>query len=186
MNIGDIYNSIGQVAQKATGSLSSMLASKPITYERPQEPKPVIPTKYVLKDRGAEVSDEDLQKIRPLIYGEVSNRDYNKKAMEADIIFNTALNRQREYNARGKNLSVSDIVAMPNQYQAYGGNQYNTYYNPKNPIDLAKKKEVDTIVDNIADRVKKGQYADNTQGAHYYIHHPDGRIEYDNIKKLFK
>ena len=75
---------------------------------------------------------------------------------------------------------------MPNQYQAYGGQQYKNYYNPTNELEKRKKQEIDAIVDQIAQQILSGTYDDNTAGAYYYIHHPDGRIEYDNTRKLFK
>lgn len=189
MKISNIYNNVIGGVGKLSGSIADYFSGK-TTYERPRETEnkiaPKQPQKYSLPDRDAYITDSDIEKMRPLIYGEVSNRDYDKKALEADVIFNTAINRQREYGGRGKELSIADIVAMPNQYQAYGGNQYNTYFNPQNPIDMAKKKEVDAIVDRIAEKIRKGEYVDNTEGAFYYIHEDDGKIKYDNLKKLFK
>jgi hypothetical protein len=190
--LSELYNKIGGAAQKITEPLSNVFRSKPIVYDREEYLKsqgvkaPVAPVKYSLKDREAEFDDNDFEKIRPLLYGEIGNRDFSKKAMEADVIFNTAINRQREYRKKGKNMTIADIVAMPNQYQAYGGDQYKNYYNPKNPLEVAKKKEIDSIVDAIAEKIKKGQYVDNTEGAFYYVHEDDGRIKYDNLKKLYK
>jgi len=200
MGISSIYNSIKGGINKAGNSLSSMFESKPTTiYRRPEQgnlqasvqeamsqPQQAPVQQLKIPNRDFQVTDDDIQKMRPLIYGEVSNRDYGKKQMEADVIFNTALNRQLEYRKYNQDRSISDIVAMPNQYQAYGGDQYQTYYNPKNPVDVAKKKEVDAIVDAIAEKIRKGEYVDNTEGAFYYIHEDDGKIKYDNIKKLFK
>ncbi len=202
MSIKDIYKKIGGATQKLTGKLSDVFSDRAY-YERGPDgnlnqvekfsaQKPIVPQvpvqerKYQLADRGAEISDSDIQKMRPLIYGEVSNRDYAKKALEADVIMNTAINRQREYRKRGKNMSIADIVSMPNQYQAFGGDQYNRYHNPTNALELAKKKEVDAIVDMIAEKIKKGEYVDSTEGAFYYVHEKDGKVKYDNIKKLFK
>jgi len=194
MSIRNLYNSTKDTVSNVTGKLSDYFSGR-TTYDNinPQpaavSQAPIVkqdtPRRYELPDRGVQMSDEDFEKMRPLIYGEVSNRPYEKKALEADVIFNTALNRQPEYRAHGQDKSIADIVAMPNQYQAYNGSQYETYYNPQNPVDVAKKKEVDAIVDAIAEKIKKGEYVDNTEGAFYYVHEPDSTIKYDNLRKLF-
>lgn len=147
-------------------------------------PAPVVPT-YHIPDRGVKITEDDLTAIRPLIYGEISNRTPDKQALEADVIFNTALNRQKEYARKGQNKTLSEVIAMPNQYQAYGGKQYQNYSNPPDVLSAAKKKQVDSIVDNIRERIKNGEFVDNTEGAYYYIHEKDGKIKYDNLKKLF-
>lgn len=175
MNIQDFFNSQNNKMRTTTSSLSNL-------YTPPEEP---VRVSYNLKDREATVTDEDIQNLRPLIYGEISNRDYSKKQLEADVITNTALNRQREYARKGQKKTISDVLSMPNQYQAYQGQQYNNYFNPVLPGDIAKKREVDMIVDAIADKIKRGEYVDNTEGAYYYIHEKDGKIKYDNLKKLF-
>jgi hypothetical protein len=198
MKISNLYNNIvggvgklsGSIADYFSGKKTYNMASTNMAQPAPAA-EPTPPQKYTLPDRGAEISESDFEKMRPLIYGEVSNRDFDKKALEADVIFNTALNRQREYEThpfsgyKGTKLPLSEIIAMPNQYQAYGGSQYETYYNPQNPIDVAKKKEVDAIVDRIAEKIRNGEYVDNTEGAFYYVHEDDNTIKYDNLRKLF-
>lgn len=143
------------------------------------------PAQYNLKDRGVQISDADINSFRPLLYGEISNRAPDKQALESNVIFNTALNRVKAYNERGQKKTLSDVLAMPNQYQAYGGKEYNIYNNPDNALSLAKKKQVDALVDSLREQVRTGKYADNTEGSYYYVHNPDGSITYDNIKPLF-
>lgn len=195
--LSKLYNSAKKGASKVTGKLSDFFSST-TTYERPPDPvqqAPIAPTasgRHELPSRGASFTEEDFEMMKPLVYGEVSNRGLEKRQMEADVIFNTAINRQKEYENhpysqyKGSKLPISEIVAMPNQYQAYGGDQYQNYYNPQNPVDVAKKKEVDMIVDMIADKIRRGEYVDNTEGAFYYIHEDDGKIKYDNLRKLYK
>jgi len=189
MGLRDIYNSIGKGVSKVGGSLSGLFGSDTVNYQKPYaEPiGPVQPIKniYDLKDRGVKITEDDIEAFRPLLYGEVSNRNPDKKQLEADVIFNTALNRQREYASRGQNKTLSEILAMPNQYQAYNGEQYKEYANPTLPMSIEKKKQVDAIVDDIKARVKSGEFKDNTEGAYYYIHNSDGSITYDNLKELF-
>jgi len=172
-----------------TGPLSGMFQPKPYVAEAMKQPAAVAmaaPGRYNLKDRGVDITDDDLKAMRPLIYGEISNRNRAKKELEANVILNTTLNRARAYKERGMNKSLAEIVAMPNQYQAYGGKQYQAYHNPPDPVALAKKQEVDAILDAISEQIRSGNYQDNTQGAYYYIHNPDESITYDNKRKLFR
>ncbi len=178
MGIQDLFRPTVNTA-KPNGSLSQVLG--------PVAPTPVQPpAQYNLKDRGVSVSDADLNAIRPLIYGEISNRAPDKQALETNVILNTALNRVKEYNARGQNKTLADVIAMPKQYQAYGGNQYQQYSAPPDAVAMAKKKQVDTIMDGISKQIQSGKYPDNTQGAFYYVHDPKtGKITYDNTRPLF-
>lgn len=196
MKIKDIYNSIGERVGNLGDSLSNVFSSKTTynanDYKKNQQPTgqmaPQViqtPQTYNLKNRGVTVTDDDIESFRPLLYGEVSNRNPDKKQLEADVIFNTALNRQREYASLGQNKTLSEILSMPNQYQAYNGEQYKEYANPILPMSIEKKKEIDAIVDDIKARVKSGEFEDNTEGAYYYIHNSDGSITYDNLKELF-
>lgn len=178
MPISDLYNSqFNNQVKTSTPAISSLYTPAPQV--------PVAPVSYHLPNRGATLTDADIEAFRPLLYGEVSNRNYDKKRLEGDVIFNTALNRQKEYARYGQNKTIAEILAMPNQYQAYGGPQYKEYASSTNPISAAKKKEVDAIVDEIKKKVQGGDFKDNTQGAYYYIHNPDTSITYDNAKPLF-
>ncbi len=144
-----------------------------------------IPAQYNLKDRGIQISDDDINAFRPLLYGEVSNRTPDKQALEAHVIFNTALNRIKAYAEKGQKKSLADVISMPNQYQAYGGKQYQAYSNPADAPSLSKRKQVDAIMDAIHKQIQSGNYPDNTEGSYYYIHQPTGQITYDNKKPLF-
>lgn len=136
--------------------------------------------------RGASVSKEDFDSyFRPTFFGEVSNRTTEKKRLEADVILNTMLNRVSAHKERGKEKSLRDIISEPNQYQAYGGSQYALYKNATSTLDLEKKKEIDSIADSMWKEMSEGKYADNTNGAHYYIHNKDGSITYDDKRPLF-
>ena len=171
--LSDILNQIPTKEMGVTTPIS-------ILYTPPK--KEVV---YQLPTRGARITDSDIEAFKPLLYGEISNRDFTKKQLEGDVIFNTVLNRQKEYAKKGQYRTISEILAMPNQYKAYGGLQYTNYFNPPDPLALAKKQQVDMIVDRIRDKIKKGDFVDNTEGAYYYMHEKDGKIKYDNLKKLF-
>lgn len=179
MALKDIFGSVAKTAGKIKGSLSQQFG--PVNYVSAKE----VP-QYHLADRGVSVTDDDIQNLRPLIYGEVSNRTPDKQALEANVIVNTALNRVKEYGGKGQKKTLSDVIAMPNQYQAYKGKQYNEYLNPSDPVALAKKKQIDAILDSIHEQIKTGKYDDNTAGAYYYVHDPKtGVITYDNQRPLF-
>jgi hypothetical protein len=184
MALKDMFNSVSNKVGSVGKSLSDLFSSTQ-TYANASSAFTPVPIKYSLKDRGVDITDDDLKALRPIIYGEVSNRTPDKQTLEANVITNTALNRLREYNARGQKKNLADVLSMPNQYQAYGGQQYNMYANPTDEVALAKKKQIDAIMDMITQQIKSGQYADNTEGSYYYVHEPDGRIRYDNKKKLF-
>jgi hypothetical protein len=186
MNIGDFLNN--PINMEARTSTPSMLESynKPTMFPIKASPKPAAaPAQYKIKDRGVSVTDKDMDAIRPLIYGEVSNRTPDKQTLEANVIFNTALNRMKEYQRKGQNKSLEEVISMPKQYQAYGGPQYQEYHAPSNPVSSAKRQQIDAIIDGIKEKVKKGEHVDNTEGAYYYIHEKDGKIRYDNKRKLF-
>lgn len=181
--INELFKQIGASVNNTGGSLSKFFSPSPVI--APQKVSAQGPQTYQLKDRGATITDSDIDAFRPLFYGEVSNRNFDKKMLEADVIFNTVLNRQKEYARKGQNKTISEILSMPNQYQAYGGPQYLEYQNPVLPFSVAKKKEVDKIVDSIKEKVKSGNYKDITQGSYYYTHKPNKSITYDNVKPLF-
>ncbi len=183
MGILDFLSSKTTYVKQPEKAISSFLPKANAQTVKPQVP---VPGQYNLKNRGVAISDSDIEAFKPLLYGEVSNRAPDKQALEANVILNTALNRVKAYGERGQKKTLSDVLAMPNQYQAYGGPQYKMYANPTDPVALAKKKQIDDIVNGIHAQVKAGQYDDNTEGAYYYVHDPKtGAITYDNIRPLF-
>ncbi len=178
MAISDFLNPIKTV-QKLSGKISDYFG--PTVYKAETMPAtPVLAptqTMYSLPNRGGiQLSDSDIDAMRPLIYGEISNRARDKQELESHVIFNTVLNRMKEYATHGQKRTLSDVVAMPNQYQAYGGEQYRAYSNPPDVIAKKKKQQVDEIVDMIREQIRNGEYIDNTGGAFYYIHNPDQTI----------
>lgn len=144
------------------------------------------PVMYDVADRGVKLSDKDVSALRPILYGEVGNRDFEKKNLESRVIVNTAINRMKEYASRGQQKTLAEVLAMPNQYQAFGGQQYKNYSAPPDDVAVQKKQDIDKIVDTILEDIKAGRFSDNTQGAFYYQHTPEGKIYYDNTRQLFK
>ncbi len=149
---------------------------------------PTVPQDEVVNTRGLSLKRSEFDSVfKPIYFGEVSNRDEDKKDLEGRVILNTALNRMGEYKTRGSEKSLSDVMTAPNQYQAYQGKQYQNYTTSTlDELGMKKKQQVDSIADKYWNELKSGSFEDNTQGAAFYIHNPDGSITYDNNRKLFK
>ena len=182
MGISDLYKTVNNGASNVVKPLTTFFQPPKV-----QATAVPTPTQYNLKDRGVQISEADLNAFRPLLYGEVSNRTPDKQLLEANVILNTAINRVKGHSERGKNLSVSQVISDPTQYQAYGGTQYKNYSNPVDAPSIAKKQQVDAIVNSLREQIRNGTFQDNTQGAYYYSHAPDksGKIYYDNTRPLY-
>lgn len=138
---------------------------------------------YKLADRGVEFDDDDVAELRNVLYSEISNRDPEKQKMESRVILNTALNRMGQYRDRGRELTLGDVLREPNQYQGYMPDNEKSQYNVARSGKGDKKKLA--AIDEVIQEVISGKLEDTTNGAVYYIHHPDGRIEFDDKKPLF-
>lgn len=145
----------------------------PTTYTAPVATS--TPT-YKIPDRGVELTDKDISELRNVLFGEVSNRDPERQAFEARIITNTALNRIPQYAEKKKNMNLASVLAQPNQYQAYGGKEYNRLIKnattTANPMDQQKLKAIDDVISEL----KSGNFQDTTDGKVFYVHDPQGRI----------
>lgn len=164
--LGDMAGGVGE-------KLNSLFASKVSAKSQPASVASALP--------------DQQDEAYPVVFGELSNRPMEKKELEARVIFTTAVNRQREYGAKGMKKSLNDVLSMENQYQAYGGPQYQVYKKGvTNAPDIKKKKEVDAIVDKILAEIKAGTFKPLSDKAYYYAHGADGSIEYDDTRPLFK
>jgi hypothetical protein len=159
------------------------MGGEPIVYKK-QSPKHIL---Y----KGTIIKPEEIDNIvKPVLFGEISNRDSEHQKMEAKVILSTALNRLSAHKKRGTDKTLSDVFTEPNQYQAYQPDrkesQYSQYSNPQ--LDTAgvdKKSKIDSFVDTLSEDLRKGTFKDATGGAYYYKHKEDGSIEFDNKKPLF-
>lgn len=125
--------------------------------------------------RGATLSDEDLNTLKHVLFGEISNRATDRQQLEARTIVNTALNRIPQYAANGRQMSLSQVLSEPKQYQAYGGTEYQRIKTGQlKPTDDQKVKAIDSVLGEL----KTGKFDDNTGGAVFYSHDPQGRIKY--------
>jgi len=182
-SLSDLFNKTSGTVSNIGKSLGSFFAPRTVadvTFPNKQSGS------YNIKNRGVTLTDQDLENLKPLLFSETSDRDISKKNLESEVIINTAINRAKTYSEKwGRPVSVSEVLAMPNQYQGYGSAQYKMYSNPTDYPSQQKKKEIDSIVDSFKEKAKTGSYEDITGGAHYYVHNPDKTITYDNTKKLF-
>lgn len=150
------------------------LSSKPIKYERPPTYGPTAPKTYYVPDRGVSVREDTINNlVKPILFGEMSNRELPKQIEEGKTIINTAINRVSQYGERGKDMNLAGVLSAPNQYQAYGGKEYERYLQGSTtPVDAQKMKAVDEIVAQL----KAGKLKDNTGNRVFYIHTDDGNI----------
>ncbi len=133
--------------------------------------------------RGVPITPQDLSELRNTLFAEISNRDSQKQGLEARTIINTALNRVAQYAKKGKNLSLAEVLKQPNQYQGSGSKEYNRIKNGLlMPTDQQKVQAIDEALRELAG----GRFTDNTSGAVYYQHAPDGSIHYDDSKTLYQ
>lgn len=162
------------------------------TYSRtPGEPEVKTYSKNkseVASVRDVNISRKDFDEIfRPVAFGEISNRGSDKKDLEARVILNTALNRMVEHKGRGTEKTLADILSEPNQYQAFGSDQFKAYSSEDlDEPTKQKKTEIDSILDNLWGELSQGKFEDNTENSVFYIHNDDGTITYDNTRRLFK
>ncbi len=109
--------------------------------------------------------------VKAVLFGEISNRDPKKQALEAQTILNTINNRMKD--REWKNMSPYQVVSQKNQYQAYGGKEYQRYLSGSTtPSDLAKMNAIEKAYEQF----KKGTLANNIGDYKFYHHNPDGSI----------
>lgn len=152
--------------------------SRSFNYKKPED----APMKFPIKDRNLEVTDEDLEEARKILFSEVSNRSPERQAFEARIIANTALNRMAQYAERGTPKTLSEVLREPNQYQGLGTPQYELAASGN--MDYPSKKKME-VIEAIIEEIKNKGLEDNTDGSVFYIHEPDGAIKLKE-GKLFK
>lgn len=157
------------------------LFSAKSTYTSPTQTPPEETGTY----NGQTITKSDFDNIRPILFGEISNRAPDKQGLEGNVIASTALNRVVANNQRGNNLSLGNVLSQPNQYQSYNSPQYKLYGNATTTLDLAKKTQVDSIADNMWNQIKSGTFKDITNNAYYYQHDKSGAIQFDSKKPLF-
>lgn len=122
------------------------------------------PESVNFKIRGHDISDKDINLLKGVVFGELSNK---KQPEEVRTIVNTALNRIDEHNARGKNFSLGDTLRQKNAYQAYGGKEYKKYIEGRlNYLDTKKAN----LVNNVINDIINNDIVDNTGGRVFYIH----------------
>jgi len=151
----------------------------PVKYNREEYLKqnPVLgpkapPTINVL-DRDVKIREATIQnELRPILFGEVSNRSPEQQEYEARVITNTAINRVPQYKGHG-DLNFAGVLTAKNQYQAYKGKEYNRYKSGDiRYTDQQKLKAIDKVIAEL----KAGTLKDNTNNSVFYEHTPDREI----------
>ncbi len=134
-------------------------------------------------DRNVKLTDDDLQELRNVLYAEISNRDPEKQKLESRVIVNTALNRIKQYGAKGRQLALAQVLREPNQYQGYAPDKPDSQYNVVKSGKGNTKKLA--AIDAVLEELKGGAFKDETNGAVFYFHKPDGSIQYDDKRPLY-
>lgn len=132
--------------------------------------------------RNNKITEADLNEAKAVLFGEISNRSSEKQKLEAQTILNTAFNRMDEYSKRGTPKSLTEVLQMPNQYQAYGGKEYNRYKSGQTK-DTDKQK-LDAIEETLK-QIRDLSFQNNIGESVFYTHKPGGRIIATN-DKLYK
>ncbi len=147
-----------------------------------QPTQPLLPKTPSFKIRDNVLDINDLEEAKAILFGEVSNRPLNKQILEAQTILNTALNRMEEYRRLGKPKTLTEVLQMRNQYQAFKGKEYNKFKEGKtNELDQRKLEAIEKVTEEL----KSGMLENNIPGYFFYSHRPDGSIM--AVKKpLFK
>jgi hypothetical protein len=112
--------------------------------------------------------DEEREVTLGTLFGEVSNRESEKQMIEARTILNIAKNR-----AMKNKTTIIDELKKPNQFQAYGGKEYNRYISKR--TRATDKQKIEAITKALQE-LEEGTLEDNTGGSLYYIHKDDGSI----------
>lgn len=157
--------------------------SDPLYYKRPEPFE--NGSSINLKDRNVSITKRDMEAAKPIIFAEVSNRSPDKQMLETKTILNTAINRMQQYQERGINMTLKQVLEQPNQYQGFNSNEYRKYKGNGLFLDERKKKRINEMVDSVADSMNSGTFTDNINGYVYYKHSPDGSI-HTLPGKLFK
>lgn len=134
------------------------------------------------------ISDNDWNEAKHILYGEISDREIDKQKLEAGVILNTAINRMQQYEEKtGKPVTLTEVLQKPNQYQAYMPDKPDSLYSKSKRGEYAEggQRRIQAI-DEVFNDAKSGKLEDNTNGAVFYIHNPDGSIQYDDTKKLYE
>lgn len=152
---------------------------------------------YSINGRNITLKDSDIKELNNVLMGEVSNRTPDKQKDEIAGITNTVLNRVQAHQQKGTNISVSDILHQPNQYQGYmpdGIKNKDGVIKTRSQYQMASSGELDPLsqkkfdtIKSVTDTLRSGNFQDNTKGAMFYNHDPKtSEINYDNTKPLFQ
>lgn len=133
-----------------------------------------LPKSYAISDRGVNVTDQDLEEAKKILFAEVSNRKPERQQFESKIILNTALNRMKQYQEKGTPKTLTQVLQEPNQYQGYNSPQYKLAA-ASTTMDVPSMKKIKVIEGVLAD-IRNNGLADSTNGSVFYSHKPDGSI----------
>lgn len=166
----------------------------PVEFGLPgKEVKPPTPKSYMIKDRGVNVLENEIEDVlKPMLYSEISpfgdkpgQRPKEKVELEMRAIANTVFNR-----AKNRKKTVDEVINEENQYQGVGSKKFKNF---KTNTDELEKEQIDFINDRvkqIVSEIEAGTFEDNVGGAEFYGHLKDGTLRafdtWDQYKQALK
>lgn len=123
--------------------------------------------------RGVHFTPSDMNKLRNVLFAEVSNRDPKKQQLEARTIANTVINRAASGDANSYGSGVDGVLSKPKQYQGYGAPEYKRIASGGTRQTDAQKL---AAIDAVLAELHSGNFSDNIEGYTFYHHNPDGSI----------
>lgn len=135
-------------------------------YEIPKPPQPGNPSSYNVK--GFELSPEDFEDLTRVAFGEIGNRSEDKRRLEMQVFLDTIATRaNQKYMGRD---NIMDVVRQPQQYQGYGGPQYNAAKSGQlDHLSQQKYDQIRALLLELANSETQYPYP-------FYVHANDGTI----------
>lgn len=151
---------------RAGQALANLLPASTVRYTGPETP----PAEESYQVRGKRVTKSEVETLRKILFGEISNRAPDKQALEARAIANVALNR---LGSGREGTTLGQVLSKPQQFQAYNGKEYKRLEEGKVfKTDQPKIQAIDQVLTDL----RNGKLEDTTGGRMYYYHKPDQSI----------
>ncbi len=92
------------------------------------------------------------QEVEAEVYGEKTNGTVNEYKAMASVIVNRANSGSkagRQYVQKGQDVNIHNVVSNTKQLQAYGGTNYNNFYNGSPKVSQTTRANVETAVTSV-------------------------------------
>ncbi len=149
--IGRTYTGVSDILDRVRGNSINVnnMQTATISSQFTGATSPAAPLKA--KAIKSKYSSQDFEEIGGTSFGEASDFKNPQVEQEVRAMVSSILNRA---DVIGK--SPREVVAIPNQFLAYGGNQYNKY-KARDASEFGSKEKM-MIIDRIIQEVKDGNF----------------------------